>query len=366
MNRHRVAIIGSTGRGDYGHGLDAVWQTFDDCEVVAVADYDEPGRLRAQQRTGAARAYADYQMMLQQERPSIVAICPRWVDQHRDMVLACAEHGCHMYLEKPLCRTLGEADEIQRACDMRHLKVAVAHISRWSPQLKIIQRLLRDGLIGDVLEIRARGKEDARGGAEDLWVLGTHVLDLMRAFAGTPESCFATLSQAGKPVSREHVRDGNEGLGPLAGDRVDAMYRFPGGVTGYFASKKAAGGNPNRFGLRILGTKGMLDHTSGYANPAYVLIDGKWGTAGGSAQWQTISTAGLGQPETVTVTGYEGGNPAAARDLIDSIREDRPPLCSLAEARGAIEMVLAAFESHVTGRPVAMPLQARDNPLTRL
>ncbi|MGV2341412.1 MAG UNVERIFIED_CONTAM: Gfo/Idh/MocA family oxidoreductase [Planctomycetaceae bacterium] len=49
-------------------------------------------------------------------RPQVVAVCPRWVDQHRDMVLACAEYGCHMYLEKPLCRTLGEADEMLRAC----------------------------------------------------------------------------------------------------------------------------------------------------------------------------------------------------------------------------------------------------------
>ena len=366
MDKHRVAIIGSTGRGDYGHGLDAVWKTFADCDVVAVAHQDEPGLKKAQVRTGAARMYADYRQMLERERPTIVAVCPRWVDQHRDMVLACAEQGCHMYLEKPLCRTLGEADEIIRACEMRHLKVAVAHISRWSPQLAIIRRLIQEGQIGDILEIRARGKEDARGGAEDLWVLGTHVLDLMRAIAGDPEMCFATLTQAGRPVTRDHVREGNEGLGPLAGDRVDAMYRFRGGVTGYFSSKKAAGGNPNRFGLRILGTKGIIEHTSGYANPAWLMMDARWGAGGGSGTWQVISTQGIDKPEVVTATGYDGGNPAAARDLIDCIQQDRPPKCSIMEARGAVEMVLAAFESHVSGGPIAMPLQSSDNALARL
>lgn len=366
MASHKVAIIGSTGRGDYGHGLDAVWQHIEACEVVAVADENEAGRAKAMTRTGAARSYSDYHEMLQKEKPSIVAVCPRWIDQHRDMVLACAEHGCHMYMEKPFCRTLGEADEIIRACEMRHLKLAVAHISRYSPQLQVIRKLIQNGEIGDVLEIRARGKEDARGGAEDLWVLGTHVLDLMRAFGGEPQLCFATLHQQGKRVAREHVRPGNEGLGPLAGDRVDAMYRFQNGITGYFSSQKGAGGSPSRFGIRILGTKGMIDHTSGYANPAWLLKGSAWGANGSAAKWEPITSAGLNQPEPITVSGYEGGNPAAARDLISAIEQDRPPLCSMTEARGAIEMVLAVFESHRLGGPAAMPLTATVNPLSEL
>ncbi len=366
MARYKVAIIGSTGRGDYGHGLDAVWQSIDRCEVVAVADQDAIGRQAAVIRTGAATPYADYREMLDKETPHIVAICPRWVDQHRDMVLACAEHGCHMYMEKPLCRTLAEADEMIHACEMRHLKLAIAHISRYSPQLDVIRRLIQSGEIGDVLEIRARGKEDARGGAEDLWVLGTHVLDLMRAFGGEPESCFATLHQKDRRVTREHVQPGNEGLGPLAGDRVDAMYRFRGGITGYFSSQKAAGGSPNRFGLRILGSKGMIDHASGYANPAFLLNDPGWGASRNSVAWRTISSAGVDMPEPITVTGYEGGNPAAARDLIASIEEDRPPKCSMYEARGTIEMVLAVFESHRLNSPVRMPLESKTNPLSDL
>lgn len=366
MRDYKVAVIGSTGRGDYGHGLDAVWKDINSCAVVGVADQDEAGRTKAKDRTGAARSYADYRDMLEKEKPDIVAVCPRWIDQHRDMVLACADHGCHMYVEKPFCRTLGEADEMIRACEMRHLKLAVAHISRWSPQLEIIRRLIRDGEIGDLLEIRARGKEDQRGGAEDLWVLGTHVLDLMRAVAGDPVSCYATLQFQGKLVTREHVKEGNEGLGPLAGDRVDATYRFANGVSGYFSSKKAAGGNPNRFGLQIFGSKGVIDTTSGFANPAYLLSDAKWGTGGKDVRWRPISSAGIEKPETITRTGYEGGNPAAALDLIAAIEQDRQPLCSMYEGRGAVEMVLAVFESHVRQTAVSMPLQCSDNPLGRL
>lgn len=365
MVRYKVAIIGSTGRGDYGHGLDAPWQHIPVCDVVAVADQDAPGRARAIERTGAKRGYADYRQMLETEKPQIVVICPRWIDQHRDMMLACAEYGCHMYVEKPLCRTLAEADEIIHACEMRHLKVGVAHLSRYSPQLEVIRRLIQDGEIGDVLEIRARGKEDSRGGAEDLWVLGTHVLDLMRAFAGEPEWCFGCLHVDGKRVTRDHVKAGNEGVGPLAGNRVDAMYRFRTGVTGYFSSQKNAGGAQNRFGLRIYGSQGMIDHTSGYANPAYLMSGSTWGLSKDS-EWQTITSAGINRPEPITVSGYPGANPAAALDLIEAIEQDRQPKCSVYDARGAVEMVLAVFESHRCSGPVSMPLQAQGNPLSEL
>ena len=110
----------------------------------------------------------------------------------------------------------------------------------------------------------------------------------------------------------------------------------------------------------------MIDHTSGYANPAFLLNDARWGLSKGSGDWQTITSAGINQPEPITASGYDGGNPAAARDLMEAIQQDRQPLCSMYEARGAIEMVLAVFESHRLDAPVRMPLDCRENPLALL
>ena len=46
-------VIGRTGKGNYGHGLDVVWKQLDNVEVVAVADEDEKGRAAAATRLGA-------------------------------------------------------------------------------------------------------------------------------------------------------------------------------------------------------------------------------------------------------------------------------------------------------------------------
>jgi predicted dehydrogenase len=114
--KYRVGVIGHTGRGNYGHGIDTVWEHLPECEVVAVADPNEQGLAEAVKRVKAPKGYADYRAMLDEVKPDIVGIGPRWLDQHRDMVVAVAERGVHIYMEKPMCRTLEEADEMAAAC----------------------------------------------------------------------------------------------------------------------------------------------------------------------------------------------------------------------------------------------------------
>src|SRR5262245_58783752 len=70
---YRACVIGHTGRGGYGHGLDLAFQKIPGVEVVAVADPDEKGRGEATRRTGASRSYADFREMLAKERPGLVA-----------------------------------------------------------------------------------------------------------------------------------------------------------------------------------------------------------------------------------------------------------------------------------------------------
>ena len=367
MAKYRVAIIGSTNRGNYGHGLDGPWQHLDSCEVAAVADEHEGGRAAAIRRSGAKTSYADYREMLAKEKPNIVAICQRWIDRHHEMAIACAEHGCHIYMEKPFCPTLKECDEIIQACEMRHLKMAVAHNTRHSPVVRIVKGLVRDGRIGDVLEVRIRGKEDSkRGGGEDFWVLGTHMLDLAGMLFGEVESCFATVRENGEPVSKKHVKPGNEGIGPLAGDNIQAMYQFKSGINGYFASKRGASGSPTRFGLTIVGSKGQIQMQSGYGRTAYILEDSSWSPGQTGSNWQPITSNGVGKPETIAEDSHDGGNTSAALDLISSIEKDRQPLSSMYDARAATEMIVSAFESHRLGMPVTLPLAIRENPLTLL
>jgi predicted dehydrogenase len=364
---YRVAVIGRSGKGDYGHGLDTVWAEIPNVEVVAVADEHEQGRAEAAKRTRAKQAYADYRAMLDQERPDIAAVAPRWLDCHRDIVLACAERGCHVFLEKPICRTLSEADEMVTACERHHVKLAIAHQTRYSPRIERVQEVIAAGGIGDILELRGRGKEDAtRGGGEDLMVLGTHIMDLVRLLTGHPKWCFAKVLEQGRPVGRSDVREGNEGIGPLAGDAIMAMYGLDGAATAYFGTVRSKAGGGSRFGLQVLGTKGIIDLTTGGLPAVMMIEDPSWSPGRSKKPWVEISSAGVGKPEPLKDGGLHLGNVRIVQDLIRAIEQDRQPRGSVYDGRGALEMILATYESHRLKSPVELPLRNRQHPLSLL
>jgi len=364
---YRVGVIGRTGKGDYGHGVDVAASKVPGFEVVAVADEHAAGLAAALKRTGAPQGYADYREMLAREKLDVAVICPRWIDQHAEMLLAAAEAGCHVYMEKPFCRTLVECDAVIQQMEMRHLHLGIAHISQYSPVLSTVLSLIRQGEIGEVLELRGRGKEDRRGGGEDLWVLGSHIFGLMRSLAGGDAvTCMATVTQEGAALNKSHVAAGAEGIGPLAGDNIQARYTFPGGASGHFASRRGMGGSPTRFAIQVFGSKGVLEIESGYLTPAYILRDSSWSPGRTQKPWERITSAGIGQPEPRTDGTYEGGHIAAMQDLVQAIETQRTTKCSAEDARAIIQMIAAVFESQRVGGPVSLPLETRENPLTLL
>ena len=369
---YRVAVIGHTGRGNYGHGLDTMWARIPATQIVAVADADEKGRAAAVKKLGLQpeQAHADYHAMLTAVKPDLVAIGPRHIDQHRDMLLAAIHSGAKgIYIEKPFCRSPQEADEVIAAARKAGVKIAVAHRNRYHPVLPRIAQQLKDGAIGRVLEIRARGKEDARGGGLDLWVLGTHLFNIATFFTGAPVACSAAVLQNGRPVTKADVKEGDEGIGPLAGNEVHARFEMTDGTPLFFDSIQNAGEKQAGFGLQIIGTKGILDFRIDREPFAHACLGSPFDPFAKEPRvWQPVTTGGIGQPEPIADLGKQlSSHEAAGRDLIAAIEENRAPLCSAASARETIEMVCAIFESHrLNGQRVPFPLETRVNPLTLL
>jgi predicted dehydrogenase len=284
------------------------------------------------------------------------------------MVLACAGSGASIFLEKPMCRTLAEADEMVKACETHHVKLAIAHQTRYSPRLARAKELIASGALGDVLELRGRGKEDQRGGGQDLMVLGTHVFDLMRFLAGDPSWCFAQVLQGGKPVTKAQVRQGGEGMGPIAGDHINAAYGFPKGVLATFGTHVARNvkERSRRFGLSVYGTKGVIHMRTGSLPAVWYSEDPSWMPGESKATWQEVTSAGLGKTEKLKAPGLGPGNVWIVKDLIESIKKDRQPLGSMYDGRAALEMILAVYESHRLKGPVELPLKNREHPLSKL
>lgn len=364
---YRTAVIGRTGRGDYGHGLDIAVLNDPKLRVIAVADEDRAGRAVAARRLGVENAYGDYRAMLEREKPQFVVVAPRWLDGHKDMILACAAQGVlGVFCEKPLAPDLAACDAIVAACERSHVKLALAFQTRYSPRYERIKALIAAGAIGELLELRGRGKEDRRGGGEDLMVLGVHIMNLCHDLLGEPAWCFARVTDQGRPIGPSQVRSGAEGIGPLAGDRVDALFGFQGSpVVAHFASSRPQ--EPGRrFGLTICGSKGCIWMSTGWMPPAFLLDDPTW-TATGSRKWIPITSAGVGQPEPLEGQDLVLGNRAIVADLIHAVETDTQPRAHVRAGRTTIEMILACYASHGRGGLVTLPLTERNqHPLSRL
>ncbi len=234
--------------------------------------------------------------------------------------------------------------------------------------LPAIRSLIGEGAIGRVLELRARGKEDKRGGSLDLWVLGGHLLNLVCYFSGRPVACSAVVLQDGRPITRADMKEGDEGIGPLAGNEVHARYEMENGAPAFFDSIHDAGSKTAGFGLQIIGTLGIIDLRIDEEPLAHLLPGSPFDPVKDSRAWIPVSSAGVGKPEPRVDAGNRVmEHLTGAEDLIAAMRENRQPLCSALDGRTLVEMVCAVFESQrLNGQRVTFPLTTRGNPLSML
>jgi predicted dehydrogenase len=289
----------------------------------------------------------------------------RHVDQHRDVALAAIEGTVRgIYIEKPFCRSPEEADEIVNAARSKKVKIAIAHRNRFHPVLPIVKQLIGDEAIGRVLEYRMRGKEDTRGGMLDLWVLGSHLFNLVCYFAGKPIACSASVGLNGRPAKKSDAVPGAEGIGLMAGNEVHARFEMENGLVAYFDSIAKAGKTAAGFGIQIIGTEGVIDFRIDREPLAHIRLGNPFQPTTDPNAWIPISTAGIGKPEPIPNLGSDiAKHWLPGRDLIQSIEQDRQPLCNDNEGKTTIEMITAVSCSHLqNGRRIDLSEISRTNP----
>ena len=360
--RYKAAVIGHTGRGDYGHGMDVIFNDRPNIELVAVADAHDAGRAKAAAKLKAPRQYADYRELLEKERPNLVCIAPRHSDQHHAMGLAALRAGAHLYMEKPFTPTLAEADELLAEADQRGLRIVVAHQMRLAPSVVHLKQAVGKGLLGELLEIRAFGKQDPRAGGEDMIVLGTHLFDLVRLFAGDALWCHARVTQGGRDITAADARPTKDSVGLIAGDEIHAQFACADGVNVTFTSRQKQRDTAGPWGLELLGSKGVAKISANIPPLVFLLKTAGWKADGKADEWRKMDDDPT-KDLPASAQGFPAANARLVDDWLDAIQTKREPACSGRNAMKSIEMVMAVYHAALTGRRVPLPLKARTHPL---
>jgi predicted dehydrogenase len=127
------------------------------------------------------------------------------VQAHPAQTLACARAGKHVLCEKPLGRTVAEAEAMAAACRQAGVQLGTAFMMRFQTQHQEAARMIRSGQLGQPVQARAQlscwyppapnafRQDPALGGGGSLMDMGSHCLDLLEFFFGPIRtvSCFA-------------------------------------------------------------------------------------------------------------------------------------------------------------------------------
>jgi predicted dehydrogenase len=152
---YRIGIAGMT-HGHVGAHL-REWQRLENATLVGYAETDPELRAKYAERLSGAPAYDSVEQLFDGARPDVISICNETIN-HVGVVEAAAARGIHCIMEKPMAISLQQAQRMVVAAAKAGIQVIVNWPTHWGSQnmLKSL-RLIQDGAIGRLYEVRHRG-----------------------------------------------------------------------------------------------------------------------------------------------------------------------------------------------------------------
>ncbi len=347
----KVGLIGCGNVVNYGHR--PALTTLPDVELVALADITPARRAIGKDwfQLKDEQLYEDYRDLIALDAIEAVVIAvPQ--KQRPQIVLDAFSAGLHVLSEKPISNVPAVAAELARAADAAGLKMAMVHNYHFLPEYRQIKRMLTDGLIGDVrvAMLHFLGIIDYPGAAEYLadWrhtmVAGGGVLmDMIHAvylaewLVGEQAQQVMAFVDAPEYAHR----------GPVIEDLALLQIAFP---SAYAAIHMGWGEGVG--GVDISGADGQIrlrykQYQSGGFNHAAELysIDSDWNRSDHAIANCEQHLDNVARSFTELLA-----------DFRNAIRDDREPIAPAAAGARALEIVLGAYASAVTGKVVALPL----------
>lgn len=148
---YRIGIAGLI--HDHIWGMLRWWKELEGAEIVAAADLNEPLLDKIRGEFGVRNLYRSTSEMFARETLDIVTVA---LDNAStaDAVEQAAAHGVHVMSEKPMAATLEQAQRMVDACRKAKVQLMINWPTAWSPGIRTVDRLVREGAIGQVHKVK--------------------------------------------------------------------------------------------------------------------------------------------------------------------------------------------------------------------
>lgn len=354
-NTVKVGLIGSGFIADiHAH---AFKHFVPNAEVIAVAS-PSPGKASqfAKER-GIPNAFEDYRQMLAMPELDMVTLSlPN--DLHCQATLDAAAAGKHIVCEKPLCRTLEQADRMIEACKKAGVLLMYAEELLFAPKYVRARQLVTEGALGNVFLVKQWEEHYGphspwfwdvnRSGGGVMLDMGCHSIEYARWVFGKPQvkSVSATL---GTFVHGEKT----EGE-----DHAIVVVEYEGNKVGLAENSWAKpGGVDDR--AEIYGSKGHTRADLLRGNALTTYSDVGYGYA---TEKMDITT---GWTFTMFEEVWNYGFPQEMQHFVNCVLGKEEPIETGEDGREVLKIILAAYQSAGEGRKITWPYEppAYDRPI---
>ena len=313
-------------------------------EVYALSDVSQEKADAFKDQFGGEYATTDPEKLFNDKNVDCVIIAT-WHDTHAPLSLAALDAGKHVLIEKPMCMTLKECDEIEAAVERTGLKYMPAFRCRFAKGARDLKREIPNpentiafARTGGIWPETIWAQDPIKGGGQIL-SQGCHIVDLMFYIAGSePESVYAT----GGVLHHDS---------PEVIDTINASIRYTNGSVGAFLGGDGGSGNL------------MLHHPLACKCPFLVIAmeNGKSGLAidhGHDGRFEKGSAKDWTPPYEEKVYCEEigadaaGGVPDILPHFARCLIEGETPIATEKDGARATRFILKCFESARTGNVI--------------
>lgn len=331
----RFALIGA---GNIARTHAAAIRASDRATLVAVAGGPGAEQMAADEAT---RYHPDAAALCGDPEVDAVILCtPSGV--RSEYVLAAANCGKHVLVEKPIHIDLARAREMVDACERAGVTLGVVLQSRFKPHPKVVREVMARGGLGEPVlgSMAVKWHRPPEYYADAEW-RGTRALDGGGALMNQAIHNVDMLLWLWGDVARVRAATANRlHRGIEVEDTVVAQLEFVNGALGVLEATTATyPGSPRR--VELHGTAGTI-----------TLIDdevGEWDLRDGTPPPSREVSASVAAARATHVMADFRWHQAQIEDFVDAVRAGRPPAVDGREAMRSLALVLAVYESAATG-----------------
>ena len=375
----RVGVVGFGWMGQvHARAMSRLLQHYPDAplrpRLVAVADNAPDDRTaRAAAAYGFEHRFTDWRELVEHPEVDVVSVTgPNFI--HRDVAVAAARAGKHLWVEKPAGRSADETAEIVAAVESAGVQAATGFNYRNVPAVERAREIVASGRIGDVEHSLVRFLADysadpdaalswrfrtEHSGTGVLGDLVSHAADLLRHVVAeidelvVDRATFIAQRREAVPGAM-HYEKGAGALGDVENeDHVSALLRLADGSRAVLESSRVAVGEQNTYGFEVHGTRGSVAWDFRRMNELRVVEVGEGESYLDAFATTRYASGGDGelaafQPGTNNPIGFDDLKVVEALRLVESIAAGKPVGATihdaLAAARVLDAMVLSSDE----------------------